>query len=444
MICDFKKIIEEHNMLSHGDRVVVGLSGGADSMTLLHLLNSIKDEYSLEIVACHVNHLLRGDESQRDMLFVQDVCNKMGIPLETLVIDVGKEASLSHESIEECGRRVRYDFFNKISNGGKIATAHNLCDNEETVIMNLARGSGLSGLKGISYVRGNIIRPLLGFSRERIENYCSENDIEFVHDSSNDCDEYRRNFVRHNILPKIKEYEPAFDRSFLNFVSLIEDDFDFIDGMASALIEKSASNGKSYDVNTLLNAHRAVLSRALSKLVFQFSCVQPEKKHIDILIDALNGCSKKVQITGGIFGVIKNKTLYFTRETRPSENFETRIDFDKEYSFFDRKIVLSLLSQKVYNMFLFDCIDCDKIVGDLILRNRRPGDRISLQKRNVSKTLKKLFCEDGIPERERSMMPVIVDSLGVVWVEGYGCDNRCKSDENTKQIISVKCFREVE
>ena len=444
MICDFKKIIEKYNMLSFGDRVVVGLSGGADSMTLLHLLCGIRDEYGLNIVACHVNHCLRGKEADRDMLFVEEQCKKLNVKFETLVFDVGEEAKKTGESIEECGRRIRYDFFRQHCLDGKIATAHNLCDNEETVFLNLFRGTGISGLKGISRVRGNIIRPLLDFSRERIEHYCEENDIPFVHDSTNDKDEYRRNFVRHNILPQVKQLEPSFDSSFQKFLSLIEQDIDFLETASDELIGKAKISDNKYDVTVFLNTHKAVSTRALSKILSQYANVQVEKKHIDILYDAISSNSKKVQITGGVFAVIKNKTLFFTKNILPAEQVNLKVEYEGKYSFFNKKIVLSHLSQKVYNMFLFDFIDCDKIVGDLILRNRVSGDRISLQKRNVTKTLKKLFCEDGIPEEKRGTVAVLSDDLGVVWVEGYGCDNRCKADENSTDVIKIECIREDE
>lgn len=443
MICDFKRIIEKHNMLSHGDRVVIGLSGGADSMTLLYLLNEIKDEYELDLVACHVNHCLRGEESDRDMIFVKEQCEKLNIKLETLVFDVSNEAKKTGESFEECGRRIRYDFFRQHCHEGKIATAHNLCDNEETVFLNLIRGTGISGLKGISRVRGNIIRPLLDFSRERIEEYCSLNDIPYVHDSTNDSVEYRRNFVRHNILTQVKSLEPSFDSSFQKFLSLIEQDIDYIEKQSDDLIESAKIDENLFDVSMFLNAHKAVCTRALSKIVYDYAKVQVEKKHIDILYDALSLKTKKVQITGGMFVNVKNDRFYFSKDiTTVVPTVRIIVDKDRKYRFFDKDIFFSHLSQKVYNMFLFDYIDCDKIVGDLVLRNRLPGDRISLRKRNVTKSLKKLFCEDGIPEAERGKVAVLSDDLGVVWVEGYGCDNRCKVDENSSNILSVKCERQ--
>lgn len=439
MICDFKKIIKKYKMISRGDRVVIGLSGGADSMTLLHLFNEIKDELDLTLVACHVNHLLRGNEAYRDMDFVKTECEKLNVHLETIVFDVKKEALKTHESFEECGRRIRYDFFKSISgDDGKIATAHNLCDNEETVFLNLIRGTGISGLKGIPYVRGNVIRPLLDFSRRQIEDYCSKNSIPYVNDSTNNSDEFRRNYIRHNVLPKIKELEPSFDISFKNFISLISDDVDFINSKADELIDKSKLSENCFDVEILLSAHKAVLTKSLAKMIYSFCEIRPEKSHIDLLYNALNCGSMKVQITGGIFAVIKRKKLSFIKEINTVESFSQKISLNEKYNFFGMDISVSHLSQKVYKPFANNLIDCDKIIGDLYLRNRREGDKITLTKRNVTKTLKKLFSEDDISLNERERIPVLSDDEGVVWVMGYGCTKRCAVDSNSKNVLIIE------
>ena len=439
MICDFKKTIEKHNMISCGDTVIVGLSGGADSMTLLHMLNAIKDDYSLKIIAAHVNHCLRGDEADRDMNFCKKVCNELGIEIRTLVVNVKNEAKKHSESFEECGRRIRYKFFSSICENAKIATAHNLCDNEETVLFNLIRGTGLSGLKGIPYVRGRIIRPLLDFSREDIEKYCKINKISFVHDSTNDCDDYKRNFIRHNILTRLKEMNPSFDNTFTNCISLLNDDYDYLENVSEDVLNKVKIKDNKYDVSVIKKCHKAIATRILSKLIYQHTSVFPEKKHVDILYDAVMTSSKKVQITNGVFAIIKKDILYFAENIECNDDVEIKIEKDGEFDFFDRKLNVSFLSQKVYNEFSIDMIDCDKIVGNIILRNRRKGDKITLQKRNVTKSLKKLFCEDDIEENKRSEIPVIADDKGILWVSGYGANKRCAPDEKTMNILSVVC-----
>lgn len=436
MICKFKKTVQQYNMFSYGDTVIAGVSGGADSMTLLNMLNSIKDEYSLKIIVAHVNHCLRGEEADRDMDFVINQAKKLSLPCKTLVFDVKKEAERTHESFEECGRRIRYDFFKSIDENAKIATAHNLCDNEETFILNLSRGTGISGLKGISYKRGNIVRPLLNFKRQEIEKYCEENDISYVNDSTNECDEYKRNFIRHHILPEIKKLNSSFDTAFLNCVTFLNDDYDFILNEVQTAVSLSKS-GKYYDLEKLKSYHKAIYSKSLMKIVEDETGAYPEKKHIDILLDAIENKTSKVQITNGYFAVVKNNMLCFLKEIEEAYDVSYEIEYDKEYDFFSNTVIVSSSKQNVYNEFLFDRIDCDKIIGKLSLRNRREGDKFTISRRNVTKSLKKLFCEESIDLNERYKVPIIADDKAVLWVNGFGVNKSYEADDKTKNILYI-------
>ena len=442
MICKFKSAVRQYDMLKKGDRVIVALSGGADSMSLLHLILSVKDEYGISVKAAHINHCLRGKEADRDMLFVQDACKKLGVELRTLVFDVKAEAERTSESIEECGRRIRYDFFRSIDSDAKIATAHTLSDNEETVLMNLARGTGISGLCGIPAVRGNIIRPLINCSRADVEKYCLENDIEYVHDSTNDEDDYTRNFVRHNLIPCMKKLNPSFDDAVLRCVSLLKSDNDFLENETEKLLENSHIKNGVYNVTVLKNAHISLRKRALVKIVYNFCKTYPEKIHID-LIENLLSSSGKVQVTSGVYCVVKSKQLYLEREFT-KEEFSVTVDGAGEYILPSGKIIVSVGTHKVYKDLLFNTVDCDKIGKNLILRNRKSGDKISLQKRNVTKTLKKLFCEENIPESERGNIPVLADEKGVVWVDSFGTDKKYVPDEKSKNVYIIEFVRKNE
>ena len=212
--------IERYQMLEKGDAVVVGLSGGADSIALVSALNSIKSEYSLKIVATHVNHGLRGAEADRDESFVKDFCNDRGIECHVLHADVPKMAKESSESFEACGRKVRYGFYAEIARKlvfdnpslmgkVKIATAHNAQDAVETLLFNLSRGTGLKGLCSIPPVRRYedllVVRPIIEATREEIEEYLNEKGISFVTDSTNFDTDYSRNRIRINVLPELEK-----------------------------------------------------------------------------------------------------------------------------------------------------------------------------------------------------------------------------------------------
>ena len=187
-----KKAINEYRMLENVSTVVVGLSGGADSVCLLHVLYTLKDEYKLNLIASHVNHGIRGEEAENDALFSKNFAETLGADFKLLQVDCVKEAQENGETTEEAGRRLRYEFFNSLCEDENtvIATAHNSNDNLETVVFNITRGSALSGAKGIPPKRDNIIRPLIFCSRAEIEGYCKENNLSFVTDSTNLSDDY--------------------------------------------------------------------------------------------------------------------------------------------------------------------------------------------------------------------------------------------------------------
>ena len=194
------KAIKQFSMLEKSHNVTVALSGGADSVSLLHILYELRDELGITLSAAHLNHMIRGDEALRDENFARQECEKLGIPFFCERADVPKYAKEHRVSTELAAREIRYEFLSNVSDG-LIATAHTASDNIETIIFNLARGTGLKGLCGIPPVRENIIRPLIFCTREEIEAYCSANRLSYVTDSTNLSDDYSRNKIRHTIVP---------------------------------------------------------------------------------------------------------------------------------------------------------------------------------------------------------------------------------------------------
>ena len=202
------KTIRKYNLINAGDSIVVGVSGGPDSICLLHILNTLKDELQFKIYVAHVNHMIR-DVADEETAYVQNFCNNLGIECFVKKIDILKLAKEEKKGTEEAGRNVRYAFFDEVlkkTNSNKIATAHNSNDKAETVILNILRGSGVSGLKGIEAIRDEkYIRPLIETERDKIEQYCNENNLNPKYDESNNENIYHRNKVRNEIIPYIKE-----------------------------------------------------------------------------------------------------------------------------------------------------------------------------------------------------------------------------------------------
>ena len=202
--------IKENNLINEGDKIVIGVSGGSDSITLLYLLNKYKEKFKIKLYVCHINHKIRKD-STIDEQYVENICEKMNVPFYKKRVQVEQIAKENKMGTEEAGRIIRYEFFREIAkkeNANKIAIAHNMNDNAETMLLNLIRGSGLSGLEGITPKENDIIRPLINSKKTDINNFCKENNIEYKIDSTNKQNIYRRNIIRNEVIPKLEEINP--------------------------------------------------------------------------------------------------------------------------------------------------------------------------------------------------------------------------------------------
>ncbi len=442
MICKIKDTLRKFSMLEDTNEIIVGFSGGADSVCLLYALNLLKDELGFSVRAAHVNHCLRGEESERDEKFVRSFCEKYSIKLSVLRVDVASGSRQNGKSVEEYGRQVRYDFFDSLSGKhSKIATAHNLNDCEETLIFNLTRGSALKGLCSIPPVRNNIIRPLIECSRDEIEQFCFEHSLKYVNDSTNFSDEYTRNKIRHNVVPVLKSINKSFDSAALRCLEALREDESFLIKNADLLFEK-AKTDFGFDAELLKESDPALKKRVISRIIFEKCGLVPEKKHIDMVSSVLGG--GKAEIIHGETVVVRHGKLYFLSDLNIKEVSPSKVNFvDGKWS--DNRVTLRIFNeytQKVYKELVLSTLDYDKIKGDLVLRKRAEGDKITLPLRKVTKTLKKLFNEMQIAPEKRDDILVLADEKSVVWVEGIGANLRVVPDEKSKKIIKITVLGE--
>ena len=414
------RFIEENRLIEKGDKVIVAVSGGADSVSLLHLIISIKELYNLSVSAYHFNHMIRGEEADRDQRFVRALCEKWDVPLYEAKADVPYLAARDGESVELCGRRLRYEAMPKLD-GAKIATAHNLNDNAETVLMNLVRGSGIAGLGGIPVQRDNIIRPLLSCSRVEIEAYCAENGLEYVTDSTNLSDEYTRNKLRLNVLPLLRGMNPALDEGVLRMASVMRDADAYLDKVAEeALSECRTEYG--YSCEKLLALDKAVLNYAVKKVAEEAEA-PVDSLHIALIIDAMRtggavdlGCGYRAECAQGILRITDGGEIGDSDFCVPiSEYFQRRYSMDRL-----RATAAADESEKIHKKFLQNCIPCDIITDDTVVRHRRAGDTFTDPRRGVTKTLKKLFNELQIPREKRDTLLVAARGGTVLWIAGIG------------------------
>ena len=460
-----RRTIEKHHMLEKGDRVVVGLSGGADSSALLEALYLLKEQYSLSLFAAHINHGIRGEEADNDEAFAESLAKQRDIPFLCLKADAPAYAKEHRIGLEEAGRRIRYDYFESCAKGGKIATAHTLSDNAETVLLHLSRGAGTKGLCGIPPVRGNIIRPLIECSRDEVEAFCKKRGLDFVTDSTNLCDDYSRNFIRNNIIPLFKKLNPGFERAVSRSAAIAAGEQGFIERAAQKALSDCAekpfpqdaqNTTDSLDTARLLSLDEGLRMRVLKLFLeglFKKSTV--DYSLVSRLNDSLD-TGKAVNLRDGKKAVFKDGRLTVACQKDPlPQPFYKKIDLSKGDAVifakgkrveirrgekFEKAEINGC--QKINSLLSYNVLDRDKISNTVILRTRLSGDKITLKKRGCTKTLKKLWNEKKFTEKQRQSFLILESDSALVLSEPDGVNAGYEADKNTKNILSVKIFAE--
>ena len=434
-----KQTIERHHMLNSGDTVLVALSGGADSMALLNVLYSIKDEYSLTLCAAHFNHKIRGYEADRDEKFCVEICREMGIELFVGSEDIPALSKQRGIGEEECGRQERYVFFERVAPDAKVATAHTLSDCEETFLFNLARGASLKGLTSIPPVRGNIIRPLISCSRDEIERYCEQNNIEFVTDSTNLQDEYTRNRIRHRAVPELKNINPSFDAAFLRCVNSLREDEELLSMLSDAAVER-ARLADGFLTEPIAVLHPSLKRRAVASVIEEMTGEKPQLHHIEAVCGIIEN-GGDTQVSGGVSLRVSSGVLRKVKVQIEEWCCEACFSLNKlpygdiKLELFDKNNKINI--QNFNKQLLDNVLNYDKINGKLFFSSIREGDKIRLRGRGVTKQLRRIFSEMHIEPELRRGIPVLRDDDGVVWVCGVGVADRVAVDNSTDIFVIV-------
>lgn len=406
--------------------VLAAVSGGADSVCMLHLLVRRAEETGMRVCAAHYEHGIRGAEALRDAAFVERLCRGLGVELAVEHGDVPAYAAAHRLGTEEAARELRYKFLAAAAarmGCRYIATAHNADDNAETVVFNLARGSGMKGLCGIPPQRDGVIRPLLAVTRAEIEAYLAANALDHVEDSTNARDEYSRNLIRHAVMPPLRRINPGFAAACARTAELLRRDEDFIDGAVRRFLAEHF-DGESVDAAALAALHPAVSSRAVRAL-WERSL---DMAHVDALLalaggeglgyaDLPGGRVRREQ--GRLYFTAQEKTAIEERAITPGETLDVPEAGIRLRSFF------SVYTGEIYGLFKTYCFRCESIYGNVRCTGRQPGDRFSPAGRGCTKSLKSLFTERHMTQRQRDTTVVIRDEKGIAAVVGFGTDERC-------------------
>lgn len=434
MICKVRNTIEKHRMLENIKSVAVGVSGGADSMCLLHLLSRLKDEYGIMLKAVHLNHGIRGQEALRDENVVKDYCEQNGIELLTFHKDIPYLAKQAGMGEEECGRAVRYECFKEASCDA-VATAHTLSDSIETVIFNFLRGTGSKGLCGIPPVRqGNIIRPLIDCTREEIECYCEKYGIPYVTDSTNLTDDYKRNFIRHRVVPLFGEINKNFTGNIASAMEILSCENSYIDEAAETLL-LSAKCGEGYSGAILRDAHEAVRKRAVAKLLSDKMAKSTERRHIDLTDSLIIEGKGQIELSKDLYICCESDIISFQHPKAAASQWSCSLT---EGRFITPYGVFTLTKGTTDDIKSRNAVDGDKLTGTLTMTCRKQGDSFYSKKRKNTKSLKKLFNEDKIPEEKRGELAVLRCGESLVWLENYGTDGRYIPGDETENVLIIK------
>lgn len=446
--------ILDNHMINEGDRIVLGLSGGADSVCLLLLLLDIAPRYGLsnrDIYAVHVNHMIRGIEADCDEEFVRELCQSKQVGFVAFRKDILTYAKELGISVEEAGRKYRYECFEKaVSEYGctKVAVAHNKNDMAETVIFNVLRGTGLKGMAGIQPVRGNVIRPILDITRDEILEYLKEKKQDYRNDSTNEGVDYDRNKIRHIVLPAMQDINKGAIDHICQIASEAGNSYSYIHNIAMEDYEGVSSEddfGKTVNLEVdqlfkyspVLQEH--LIHEAIGDVAGQKRDIS--RKHIMAVVGLLyQDTGKQVELPYNIKARRSYNNLIISNKSNIGEDYIIKIEPDVVYEIPDRAgIEFKILdynqdiriSKKIYTKML----DYDKIDDTLYLRTPEEGDYIVIDAKGSRKKLSRVFIDNKIDRAMRGSWPVVACGNNIVWVIGLRFSEAFKVDENTKRIL---------
>ncbi len=469
--------IETRNMISRGDKVVAGISGGADSICLLFLLCEIRKKIGIELRVVHVDHGIRKEASE-DAEYVRSCCERWNVPFKLVHEDVPLMASKWGMSEEEAGRRVRYEAFEKeadewagVSGGNiKIAIAHNMNDNAETILFRLFRGTGLKGLTGIPYTRKTgggyeIIRPLLGIQRSEIEEFLEDKGIRWVSDATNDEDVYSRNRIRHNIIPEAEDISRGAVKHINETALMLTETEDLLLGLEEECLKECRMENPVIEdkpgtaviglrIDQLEKYHIAIKKRVILACLSEVTgggkdvgslqtdqvlelMARPENRKIDLArgvsafreYDSIFICAKG---ESSDFGGSDDDNLRGHLET---ESFTLQEIISENPMFIE-----NLHREGISNEYT-KWVDYDKIDGQIEVRSRRTGDHFLTRKQDGfygRKTVKEYMIDQKIPSRLRDSIPVIASGSKCIWLVGYRLSDDVMITDNTTKVMKLR------
>jgi tRNA(Ile)-lysidine synthase len=471
------RTIKDYSMLYSDDSVLACVSGGSDSVALLHILSILSPRFNIKIGVAHLDHSLRERDSEQDAKFVESLALKLDLPFHIKKMHLQKYAKNEKLSLEDAGRKARYDFFLNISEKAgysRIATAHHAGDNAELILMNMLRGTGKSGLSGIPPVRKkggkSIIRPLIHLSKSEIHAFLSENRLHYVQDSTNLDTKYLRNRIRHNLIPEMRSsYNPKIVKALNRMGTIIQDEENWIEEIVGRemndLVFRENDMSIRFPASHFMEKPLPLRRRIVRSLIRQVKgdLKQMTYDHIDSILHLIERCHSEgqvhlpdeilIEVSAGQVLIIKKKRIARPPKTKTNSQPEFVFSYNlskpgspsttvlireigKQIRFSDTEITGPVDFNKKESNVAW--IDMDKIEFPLTIRNILPGDRFSPLGMEGTQKIKKFFINSKIKKITRAACPILLSNDRIIWVGGLQIDNSVKVTSSTKKILKVE------
>jgi len=465
---NFIKKIDENQLISPEQSIIVALSGGIDSVALLLFLHTLASKYNLNLWPIYIHHHLR-QEADSDVELCQQLCDRLNLVLKVVHVDVLNYVELEKCSEEEAGRTLRYEAFEAYlteKSASSIAVAHHIDDQCETILHRLLRGSGLLGLTGMKPRNGQIIRPLLDFTKEELREYVLAHDENFVEDHTNLDVSYTRNRIRHELIPYLKEkFNPNITQTLNRLSHIVSEDDDFIEVESRLAFQKvvtmSEHRGQKliqFKINELCQLHIALQRRVIKECVsiLKGNSKNIEFNHLQRVIELMGQASgKRVDIVEGIIAIKEFeqiKIMYHAQLLESYIGFAQTLDMKTDKGYIQSaKIAYATYyysinnykdSFKISKNAYTKSFDCDRIENTLTLRTRQSGDFIHINQEGQTKTLKKFFVDEKIPLSIRDSIPLVAMDNCILWVVGYRINPIFEAAPASKKIFVVELTKE--
>ena len=456
MLTKVKKTIAEHDLIKQGDSILVGLSGGPDSVALLHVLCKLRRSMELQLDAVYINHGIRPKAALREEAFCRRLCKKLKVDLTIVREDVPVIARRHKKGIEETARDVRYCIYDELADSmgcDKIALGHHADDNIETILFRILRGTGRTGLLGIPIRRGRIIRPLLQSTKKEILDYLKKEKLHFCLDESNVSDEYSRNYLRNRLLPDIrKRLNPAVDSALLNLADTLAAEESFLAEYTSVRTKKMLNRtvgGKNELDLTIFRMYDVWLRRRVLRHCIA-DCLRlgamPGKQVIDRLDRLAIDGGRAISLPGHLQAELVNDKLVVYRKVKisycerlapgqPCRLERPRLTLRcRQRPMSEVKVTRERRARTVL-------MDLAKLSPPLVVRNIRPGDRFRPLGMSGSRKIADYLIDRKVGRVYRDEIPLVCDKKGIIWLVGFEIADRVKVDRSTKEVLKVEVVR---